>query len=53
MMDARTVAEEGYRAMMRGKAVMINGFKNRLLAQSVRFSPRWAVRRVTKRLNSP
>ena len=39
-MAARTVAEDGYRAMMAGKPVVISGFKNWLLAQSVRFSPR-------------
>jgi uncharacterized protein len=39
-MDARTVAEDGYRALMAGKPVVISGFKNWLLAQSVRFSPR-------------
>jgi hypothetical protein len=39
-MDARTVAEDGYRAMMAGRPVVISGFKNWLVAQSVRFSPR-------------
>ena len=39
-MDARTVAEDGYRALMAGKPVVISGFKNWLVAQSVRFSPR-------------
>jgi short-subunit dehydrogenase len=39
-MDARTVAEDGYGALMAGKPVVISGFKNWLLAQSVRFSPR-------------
>ena len=39
-MDARTVAEDGYRAMMAGKPVVISGFKNWLVAQSVRLSPR-------------
>ena len=39
-MDARTVAEDGYRALMAGKPVVISGFKNWLVAQSVRFAPR-------------
>ena len=39
-MDARTVAEDGYQALMAGKPVVISGFKNWLLAQSVRFGPR-------------
>ncbi len=39
-MDAQTVAEDGYRAFVAGRPVVISGFKNWLLAQSVRFSPR-------------
>ena len=39
-MDARTVAEDGYRALMAGKPVVISGFRNWLVAQSVRFAPR-------------
>jgi uncharacterized protein len=42
-MDARTVAEDGYRALVARKPVIISGFKNWLLAQSVRFSPRGLV----------
>src|ERR1039457_7506823 len=37
VMDARTVAEDGYRALMAGKPVVISGFKNWLGGQSVRF----------------
>jgi len=39
-MDARTVAEDGYRATMAGNPVVISGVKNWLVAQSVRFAPR-------------
>lgn len=39
-MDARTVAEDGYRALMARKPVVISGFRNWLVAQSVRFAPR-------------
>src|ERR1039457_4003155 len=39
-MDARTVAEDGYRALMAGRPAVISGFKNWLVAQSVRFAPR-------------
>ncbi|MBI2683622.1 MAG: SDR family oxidoreductase [Acidobacteriales bacterium] len=46
--DARKVAEAGYRAMRKGKAVVITGFVNRLVAQSVRLGPRWLVRKITK-----
>jgi short-subunit dehydrogenase len=55
-MDARTVAEDGYRASMAGKPVVISGFKNWLLAQSVRFSPRrlvTAIARKTQESKSP
>ena len=49
-MDARTVAEDGYRALMAGKPVVISGFRNWLLAQSVRFSPRRMVTAVARKL---
>jgi uncharacterized protein len=48
-MDARTVAEDGYRALMAGKPVVISGFKNWLLAQSVRFSPRRMVTAIARK----
>lgn len=38
--SARAVAEYGYKAMMKGKAVAIPGFKNSIMATSVRFIPR-------------
>jgi uncharacterized protein len=37
---SKEVAEYGYKAMMRGKAVAIHGVMNYLLANSVRFTPR-------------
>jgi uncharacterized protein len=49
-MDARTVAEDGYRALMAGKPVAISGFKNWLVAQSVRFAPRQMATAVSRRL---
>ena len=48
-MDASTVAEDGYRALMTGKPVVISGFKNWLLAQSVRFSPRRIVTAIARK----
>jgi uncharacterized protein len=48
-MDARTVAEDGYRALMEGKPVVISGFKNWLVAQSVRFSPRRLVTAIARK----
>jgi len=49
-MDARTVAEDGYRAMMAGKTVAISGFKNWLLAQSIRISPRRLVTAIARKI---
>ena len=49
-MTARTVAEDGYRALMTGKIVAISGFKNWLVAQSVRFAPRRMVAAMTRKL---
>ena len=52
-MDARTVAEDGYRALMAGKPVVISGFKNWMLAQSVRFSPRRLVTAIARKTQDP
>ena len=49
-MDARTVAEDGCRAMMAGKPTVISGFRNWLLAQSVRFSPRRMVTAIARKI---
>ncbi|MFZ1132898.1 MAG: SDR family oxidoreductase [Terriglobales bacterium] len=48
-MDAAVVAEDGYRALMAGKPVVISGVKNWLLAQSVRFSPRRLVTAIARK----
>ena len=37
---SKEVAEFGYKAMMKGKTVVIHGFMNALIVQSVRFAPR-------------
>jgi short-subunit dehydrogenase len=39
-MEAKIVARDGYRALMKGKTLTISGFKNLLLAESVRIAPR-------------
>jgi short-subunit dehydrogenase len=39
-MDAKPVAEVGYRAMLKGKPTVIAGTMNWLVAQSTRFAPR-------------
>lgn len=50
MMDARTVAEVGYRALLRGKPVVIPGLRNKLLAQSIRVSPRSMVTKIVRKM---
>jgi hypothetical protein len=48
--SSRAVAEYGYKAMMKGKAVAIHGFKNAILANSVRFTPRSLVVKITRQM---
>src|SRR6266851_35754 len=47
-MDAKTVAHDGYRALMKGKGLVISGFRNWLLAESVRFAPRKLVTSISR-----
>jgi short-subunit dehydrogenase len=49
-MDARTVAEAGYAGLMAGKAVVIPGVRNRILAFGVRLAPRRVVTQIARRL---
>lgn len=49
MPDPATVAADGFKAMMAGKPVYIQGFRNRLLALMIRFSPRAVVGPMVKR----
>jgi short-subunit dehydrogenase len=48
-MDAHAVAEHGYRGFVAGRPVVISGFKNWLLAQSVRFAPRRLVTAIARK----
>lgn len=48
LMTAEEVAAAGYRAMLRGKRLEIPGIGNKLLAWSIRFSPRWLVPKVVE-----
>lgn len=50
MQTAREVAEIGYRAMMKGKPVMIPGFKNAFLAFAVRFFPREFIVKMARKI---
>lgn len=47
-MDARTVAAEGYRGMLKGKSVVIPGLRNSLVARAVGMLPRRFVTKVVR-----
>jgi hypothetical protein len=49
-MDAKAVALDGYRGLMAGKTLVISGFRNWLLAESVRFSPRKLVTAISRKV---
>lgn len=51
-MNSTTVAEAGYRGLMKDKAVVIPGFRNRLLAVAVKLVPRKWVIGAVKRMNA-
>jgi short-subunit dehydrogenase len=48
VMAVEAVAEAGYRGMMQGRTIVVPGLANNLLIQSMRISPRWAVRMITR-----
>jgi len=48
VMNARTVAEIGYRALIRGKRTVITGSSNRLQIFLTRFAPRKMVARTVR-----
>ncbi len=50
VMLADRVAREGYRGMMEHKVIVIPGLKNKILASSVRFSPRSIVPIVVRKM---
>ncbi|MEW6282838.1 MAG: SDR family oxidoreductase [Candidatus Eremiobacterota bacterium] len=50
-LDARTVAERGYRGMMEGRRLVIPGRLNQLLATLVKLAPRSLVVELAARLN--
>ena len=47
-MDARVVARDGYRALMKGRSLKISGVQNWLVAEAVRAAPRKAVTAVSR-----
>jgi hypothetical protein len=44
--DVEDVAREGYEACVAGRAVVVPGLPNRLVASAVQLYPRWLVRGV-------
>ena len=48
MMDAETVAQMGYDALMKGKIIIIPGFMNKMMAKCVRFIPRKIVTKIVR-----
>ena len=50
VMSAQQVAKAGYEGMLKGKAVVIPGFKNNIMAKAYRFAPRSFIARITKKL---
>lgn len=47
---SKEVAEYGYRALMKWRWVAIHGFMNTLMAMSVRFTPRFLIVKIVKRM---
>ena len=45
------VAKAGYEAMKHGTRVVVPGMRNRLLAQSIRISPRRLVTAIVRKMN--
>jgi uncharacterized protein len=52
IMDAAIVAQVGYRGLMQGQTVVVPGWKNQLLAASVKFMPRNTVTSIVRNMQS-
>jgi len=52
IMDAKTVAEIGYRGLFDGRTVVIPGLTNRVMAGSVRFVPRKLITKIVRSIQS-
>jgi uncharacterized protein len=48
--DARSVARAGYDGLKKGKRIVIPGLGNRLLVQTERFTPRWLVTAIARKI---
>ena len=49
-MNAATVARDGYRGLMAGKTLVISGFRNWVLAEAIRLSPRKLVTAISRKV---
>lgn len=52
IMDAKTVAEIGYRGLLEGRTVVIPGLTNKVMATSTRFMPRKLVTKIVRTIQS-
>lgn len=53
VMDVRRVAEAGYRGFRAGRLIVVPGLMNQASSFSVRFTPRWLVRKIARALITP
>lgn len=53
LMSAEEVALSAVRALEKNRAIIVPGWRNRLLALSPRLAPRWLVRKLGGRLIRP
>jgi short-subunit dehydrogenase len=53
VLESATVARQGVDAMLRGQTLVIPGLRNQLLIALARFSPRWLIPRVVRRMQAP
>src|SRR5262249_6374420 len=53
VMDANTVARAGYDGMMRGKALVVPGLRNKLIPVAARLSPRSLIAKMSYRAARP
>ena len=52
-MQARPVAKDGYRAMVKGKAMIVSGARNKVIAFMTRFAPKVMLSRIARKLQEP
>lgn len=53
LMDAMTVATMGYRAMLKGKPLIVSGLRNKISAFATRLVPRTLAAKIAKAVQSP